>query len=382
MSSAMGANYSCRAQNANAPMAIASSFKDCRLSSAPSRQERDMRMVRPVVSLARRISRSCLLVLVLCLAYGSAPAFAEGGSLDEILSAVVQIKTFINPDGRTVENLGRGREGSGIVIDDNGLVLTIGYLMVEAYAAEIRTNSGKAVPADIVGYDYESGFGLLRAVEPLKIKPLPFGKSADVKERDQMLIASYGGASMAAGARVMAKREFAGGWEYLLDDAIFTAPPHPAWSGAALINRDGKLVGVGSLIVGSTTGQNYHTPGNMFVPIDRLTPILADLITDGHPMGPARPWLGITTTELRGHLVVGQVTPGGPAEKAGIAHGDQIVGVNGVAAKTLADFYRQVWAQGAAGVMVPLDVIHNDEARRVDVSSMNRLDHLRLKSTF
>jgi S1-C subfamily serine protease len=180
----------------------------------------------------------------------------------------------------------------------------------------------------------------------------------------------------------MAKREFAGSWEYLVDDAIFTAPPHPAWSGAALINRDGQLVGVGSLIVGSTTGRIDNTPGNMFVPIDRLTPILADLISDGRPSGAAHPWLGINTNEQRGRLVVGQVTPGGPAEKAGVSRGDEIVGVDGVAAKTLADLYRQIWARGAAGITVPLDVIQNDRARRIDIPSMNRLDHLKLKSTF
>jgi serine protease Do len=295
---------------------------------------------------------------------------------------VVQIKTFINPDGRTVESLGRGREGSGIVIDDNGLVLTIGYLMVEAHTAEIKTNAGRSVPADIVGYDHETGFGLLRAIEPLKIRPMPFGRSATVKVGDPLLIASSGGASMVAPVRVTARREFAGGWEYLLDEAIFTAPPHPAWSGAALINHDGKLVGVGSLIVGNTTGRSDDTPGNMFVPIDRLPPILADLISEGHRSGAARPWLGITTKETRGRLVVDQVTPGGPAEKAGIARGDKIVGVNGIAAKTLAEFYRQVWAQGAAGATIPLDVIQNDSARRVDIPSMNRLDHLKLKSTF
>ncbi|MGZ5805044.1 MAG: S1C family serine protease [Xanthobacteraceae bacterium] len=323
-----------------------------------------------------------ILLVTLTLGFATTPAFAQRASLDETLSAVVQIKTSINPEGRTVENLGRDREGSGIVIDDNGLVLTIGYLMVEAYSAEITTNGGKVIPADIVGYDFESGFGLLRAVEPLKIKPMPLGKSADVKEKDQVLVASFGGPSMALGARVVSKRQFAGGWEYLLDDAIFTAPLHPAWSGAALINRDGKLVGVGSLIVGDASGRGDSTNGNMFVPIDRLPPVLADLISDGHPSGVARPWLGITTDERRGRLFVSQVTAGGPAEKAGIARGDRIVGVNGVAAKTLAQFYRQVWSLGAAGVSVPLDVIHDDEARRIDVPSMNRLDHLKLKSTF
>jgi S1-C subfamily serine protease len=261
-------------------------------------------------------------------------------------------------------------------------VLTIGYLMVEAHAAEIRTASGRSIPADIVGYDYESGFGLLRTIEPPRIKPMPIGKSADVKERDRLLIASYGGASAVLPVHVISIREFAGNWEYLLGDAIFTGPPHPAWSGAALINRDGKLVGVGSLIVGNTTGRIDNTPGNMFVPIDKLAPVLADLIADGRPSGTARPWLGITTAELRGRLVVGQVTPGGPAEKAGIARGDQIVGVDGVEAKTLGELYRQIWAKGAAGVTVPLDVIQNDNARRIDVPSMNRLDHLKLKSTF
>src|SRR2546422_7353167 len=202
-------------------------------------------------------------------------------SLDELVSAVVRIKTHINPDGRTIENLGREREGSGIIIDDDGLVLTVGYLMVEAHAAEVVTNAGRTVPANVVGYDHETGFGLLRAIEPLKIKPLAFGKSSEVKAQDPVLVASFGGARMVAPAFVVAKREFAGNWEYLLDEAIFTAPPHPAWSGAALISREGKLVGVGSLVVGSTTGGAGGVPGNMFVPIDRLPPILADLMTDG-----------------------------------------------------------------------------------------------------
>jgi serine protease Do len=295
---------------------------------------------------------------------------------------VVQIKTHINPEGRTVEGLGREREGSGIVIDSDGLVLTIGYLMVEAYAAEIVDNSGRTVPANIVGYDHESGFGLLRSIEPLKLKPMLLGRSADIKEHDPVLVASFGGAAMVAAAYVVAKREFAGSWEYLLDEALFTAPPHPAWSGAALISRDGKLVGVGSLIVGDAAGAGDKAPGNMFVPIDRLSPILGDLISAGRTTGPGRPWLGLNTDELRGRLFVSRVTPGGPAEKAGLRRGDVIVGVNGEPPKNLADFYRKVWAQGGAGVSIPLDVLQDSQVRRVDVTSANRLDHLKLKSTF
>ena len=309
-------------------------------------------------------------------------AQAQDTWVEDLVAAVVRIKTHINPEGRTVGGLGREREGSGIVIDNDGLVLTIGYLMVEAYAAEVVDNNGRTVSASVVGYDHESGFGLLRTVEPLKLKPMPLGKSAEIKAHDPVLIASFGGVGMVAAAYVVAKREFAGSWEYMLDDALFTAPPHPAWSGAALISREGKLVGVGSLIVGDAVGAGDKTPGNMFVPIDRLSPILGDLISDGRVSGGGRPWLGLNTEELRGRLLVGRVTPGGPADKAGLKRGDVIVGVNGEPAKDLADFYRKVWARGPAGVDVPLDVLQESQVRRVEVKSINRLDHLKLKSTF
>ena len=323
-----------------------------------------------------------LLLAAAVAALASASASAQKLSLDELVSSVVRIKTFIAPDGRTVENLGREREGSGIVIDESGLILTIGYLMVEAHAAEAITNDGRAVPANVIGYDHETGFGLLQAIAPLKLKPLALGKSADLKERDPVLIASFGGLDMAAPAYVVAKREFAGSWEYLLDEALFTAPPHPTWSGAALISREGKLVGVGSLIVGDTSGKSDGVPGNMFVPIDLLPPILADLIAAGRPAGASKPWIGVNAEDVRGRLFVSRVTAGGPGEKAGIRRGDIIVGVNGEAPKSLADFYRKLWALGAAGATVPLDVLQGSDKMRVDVKSMNRLDHLKLKSTF
>jgi serine protease Do len=307
---------------------------------------------------------------------------ADTPPLEELVAAVVRIKTHINPEGQTVQGLGRDRDGSGILIDNDGLVLTIGYLMVEAYAAEVITNDGRTVPATVVGYDHESGFGLLRATEPLKLKPIPLGKSADVKERDVVVIASFGGADMVAPAYLVAKREFAGNWEYMLDEALFTSPPHPAWSGAALISREGKLIGVGSLIVGDATGSTEKTPGNMFVPIDRLAPILGDLLSDGRISGPGRPWLGLNADELRGRLFVSRVTPGGPAEKAGVRRGDVIVGVNGDPPKSLADFYRKIWARGGAGAEVPLDVLQDNAVRRVTVQSINRLYTLKLKSTF
>jgi serine protease Do len=312
----------------------------------------------------------------------AATTAAQAQSVPELLAAVVKVRTFVPGDSRTAETLGREREGSGVVIDSAGLILTIGYLMVEAQGAEITGADGRTVPAQVIGYDHESGFGLLRADPPPKVKPLALGRSADVKERDPVLIASQGGPDMAGPAFIVSKRVFAGSWEYLLDEAIFTAPPHPAWSGAALIDREGKLIGVGSLIVGDTTGTNTHLPGNMFVPIDRLKPILADLISEGRVSGPAKPWLGLNTEELRGRLFVTRVSPESPASRAGIEAGDVVVSVGGETPRDLADFYRKVWAHGPAGVDVPLGILHGTSMRDVTLKSVDRRQHLRLGRTF
>jgi S1-C subfamily serine protease len=317
-----------------------------------------------------------------------APAAAQSGDkpelpkLDELLSGVVRIKTFINPEGRTVENLGRERAGSGVVIDNNGLVVTIGYLMVEAHSAEVVTQDGRTIAAEVLGYDHDTGFGLLKATQPLKVRPFVLGKSVALKEKDPVLAASFGGLNGVAPALVTVRREFAGSWEYLIEGAIFTTPPHTDWSGAALIDKDGKLVGVGSLIVGDITGKGGNAPGNMYVPIDLLTPVLADLIAGSNGQGKPKPWIGLTTEEVRGRLFVARTTAGAPAEKAGLRKGDVIIGVGGEPASGLADFYRKIWKQGEAGVNVPLDVLGESGIKRVDVKSMNRNDHLRLKSTF
>lgn len=348
-------------------------------------------MRRIIASVVRNVGFLCVMVAGLAIVHSGSPPAARAqavqpgaelsNSLDSLLSAVVRIKTFINPDARTSENLGHERDGSGIVIDDGGLILTIGYLMVEAHAAQIVLDDGRTVPADVVGYDHDTGFGLLRALEPLKAKPMPFGKAADIKERDPVLAASFGGRAGVAPAYVISRREFVGTWEYVVDQAFFTAPAHSHWSGAALISREGKLVGVGSLIVPDATGKGDRVAGNMYIPIDTLAPILGDLIADGRKSGPARPWIGVSTNEQEGRLFVARVTPGGPAEAAGIKRGDVIVGVNGAPAKGLADFYRKVWAEGNAGATVKLDLLQDNAVRSVNVKSMNRLDHLKLKST-
>lgn len=330
-----------------------------------------------------------LLVSVLslpALPVGNRAAFAQDQNAkpitEDLLSSVVRIKTYINPDGRTVDNLGAERDGSGIVIDDSGLILTIGYLMVEAHAAEAITNDGRRIPATVVGYDYDTGFGLLKAVAPLKVRSMPFGKSGDLKVGEPVLAASFGGRDGIAPAFVVSRREFAGSWEYLVDGAIYTAPAHSHWSGAALITRDGKLVGVGSLVVGDAPGNGGGTAGNMYVPTDLLMPILADLIANGAVGGNAKPWIGLNTQPSDGGLLVSRVTPASPADKAGLRRGDLITNIAGDTPKTLPDFYRKLWSLGSAGTTVPLDVQRDGQNQHFDVQSINRMDHLKLKSTF
>jgi serine protease Do len=337
--------------------------------------------MRPLPVRSFRFLQCLSIVWTLAVALiATTPQPAQARDLEDLLAAVVRVKTSIEPDGRTVGTLGQKREGSGILIDTEGLVLTIGYLMVEARIAEIGLQDGRTIPATVVGYDHETGFGLLRVIAPPKVPPLELGSSADLKVGDPVLVASFGGPAMASPARVSARRAFAGSWEYLLEDAIFTAPPHPEWSGAALISREGKLVGIGSLVVNDARSGDT-APSNMFVPVERLGPVLGDLLAQGRSAKAGRPWLGLTTNEVNGELVVARVVPGSPAEWAGVQAGDVIAGVDGERPTDLADFYRKVGAMGPAGVVVPLDLARDRAMHHVDIHSINRLDHLKLKSS-
>jgi len=327
------------------------------------------------------LSLSAGLLSLLGVLFTAMPPAAGQTPVEQLVSGVVRIKAFINPDGRTIGSLGSERSGTGIVIDSDGLVLTIGYLMVEAHAGEIVLNDGRQVGAEVVGYDYDTGFGLLRATAPLNVRPVPFGSSAALKVGDKVLVALGGGAERLGPASIAAKREFAGYWEYLLQEAIFTTPPYQDWSGAALINREGRLVGVGSLVVGDTSGAGSGTPGNMFVPIDLLPPILGELMAGGARSGKAKPWLGLTTDEKNGALVVRRVTEAGPAHKAGVEAGDRIIGIGEERPRSLAQLYRAIWARGEAGAVVNVEIERNGVRQTIEVKSVDRREHLRLNSS-
>ena len=244
-------------------------------------------------------------------ASGGAETKAESTDAERIFNAIVKVSTHAIPNARSSATLGSEREGTGVVIGDDGLILTIGYLIVEADDVSIVDSKGRTLSARVVGYDHATGFGLVRTIVPLGAKPVPLGDSGKAAARDPVMIASSGDDNVAF-AFIVSKRAFSGNWEYALDQALYTSPPMRNWSGAGLFDRDGKLLGVGSLIVREANEDEPKIPGNMFVPIDLLKPILPDLVKSGRRAGPARPWLGIAADEVSGRLVVTRVSPEGP----------------------------------------------------------------------
>jgi serine protease Do len=300
--------------------------------------------------------------------------------LQEAAGAVVTVRTRALGNARSNENLGAERSGSGVLIAPSGLVLTIGYLILEADQVEVTDSNGRSLPASVVAYDHATGFGLLRPIGPLTPKPIKLGASGSVEQLERMMIAS-GGEGGVSVATVVSRRPFAGYWEYLIDGAIFTTPPRTDHSGAALINKDGELVGIGSLLVMDAMTPGERMPGNMFVPVDLLKPILAEMIETGRQKAGRRPWIGLSSMEDDGRLKVLRVTSDGPADRAGIRAGDLILTIGGEKVRDLPGFYRKLWATGEPGVEVPITILQGADLRDVRIRSIDRLDFLRRKPT-
>ncbi len=291
--------------------------------------------------------------------------------LDRVLQSVVGLQAHIAEDAFTAQTLGTERAGSGAVIGDNGLVLTIGYLVTEAESVWLSTADGRATPGHALAYDQETGFGLEQALGRLGLPALELGQSSDIEPGDPVILAG-GGRRQSVRASVIGRQEFAGYWEYLLPDAIFTAPAHPFWGGTALIGRDGRLLGIGSLMVQQMTERDNVRDINMIVPIDRLKPIQQDLVTYGRQNKPARPWLGVFSAERDGRVVVADVSPRGPAAAAGLREGDVLWAVRDESVTGLADFYRKIWASGPAGTEIPIEVVREGRTVWVRVKSADR----------
>ena len=297
--------------------------------------------------------------------------------LDHVLQSIVAVHSTIPADGFTASILGTERAGSGVVIRDNGLVLTIGYLITEAENVWLARPDGRLTPAHVVAYDQETGFGLVQALGRLDLPAIDLGRSKEAKPGDPVIVAGGGDHPRFVRAQIVAKQEFAGYWEYMLDEAIFTAPAHPLWGGTGMIGADGKLLGVGSLLVQQATNPGTPQDLNMVVPIDLLPPILDDLVKFGRVNKPARPWLGIFSGESEGRIVVAHVDERGPAAAAGLRQGDIISAVRDSSVDSLGDLYRKVWSCGPAGVEIPIEVVRDKRSLWLRVKSADRGRFLR-----
>jgi S1-C subfamily serine protease len=295
------------------------------------------------------------------------------------LDAVVALRADVPDDAFTASILGTERTGNGVVIRDDGLILTIGYLITEAETIWLTANDGTVVQGYPMAYDFTSGFGLVQALGRLGVAPLKQGSAASVETDDDVIVIGNGGYAHALKARINDKREFAGYWEYVLDEALFTAPAHPEWSGAALVGDDGRLLGIGSLLVQEQVDDDT-VHGNMFVPIDLLAPIIDDLTRQGRRSGLARPWLGLYAAEVKERLVVSALAAGGPAELAGVRPGDLVVEIGGRPVSELAPFFRAMWRMGPAGTEIPLVLFRDGDRVDVKVRSADRGDFLKKPS--
>ena len=300
-----------------------------------------------------------------------------GFDLDQVLAAVVGLRSAIPDDAFTAEVLGTERAGNGVLIRGDGVVLTIGYLIVEAESVWLSLSDGRGVAGHVLAYDQESGLGLVQALARVDLPALPLGDSASAPVGETVVVGGAGGRQRSVAAHIAAKQEFAGYWEYFLEEAIFTAPSHPQWGGSALIGPAGELLGVGSLQLQREGEGGKREDLNMIVPIDVLKPILDDLMTLGRPNRPPRPWLGLYATEIEDKVVVAGLAGQGPAKAAKLRRGDIVLAVAGAEPRGLGDFYRRVWSLGEAGVEVPLSIYRDGRAVELRVASADRSRFLR-----
>ena len=308
----------------------------------------------------------------------TSPIEQQSRALARASDAVVGLRATAVEDARSAATLGRERGGSGVVITPEGLVLTIGYHVLEAEKVESLPDDGRKIPARVVAYDVATGFGLVQALAPLRIEPVPLGTSSAATREEPLMVASGGDDGTVSMARLLSRRAFSGYWEYHIDDALFTAPPRRDHSGAGLFNGRGELLGIGSLFVADAAGPEApRAPGNMFVPVDLLKPILAELRERGASRASTRAWIGLNCAEQGGEVRVLRVNDDSPADVAGLQQGDRIMRIDGTAVRGLAQLYHSLWSGGAPERAVMLEILREGRPQNIVVQTVDRAKTLR-----
>ncbi len=305
-------------------------------------------------------------------------------ALSRAANAVVGIKVSASEGSDSARSLGKTRGGSGVVIDDKGLILTIGYLLIEADTVEVLSAEGKKLPGRVVAYDQATGFGLVKPLLPMNVQPVPLGKTSDLKPGDALMAVTGGENGDVDMTRLVSKRPFSGYWEYHIDSALYTSPPLQSaggnHSGAALFNERGELIGIGSLLVTNAAGSSMRLLGNMFVPVDLLRPVLAEMESTGGTKTSHRPWLGLTSSEQNGRIQVVRLSADSPAQKAGLQPGDLVLAVDGSKVSTLEDFYKKLWNRSDPEAEVKLTVLQGAELKDLTVKAQDRMKTLKAPS--
>ncbi|WP_326540704.1 S1C family serine protease [Pseudorhodoferax sp.] len=334
-----------------------------------------------------RTTRLATLLLALGMALASGPPSAQAATpapvqqtidaLSRANAAVVGVQVVANEDAASAETLGRQRQGSGVVIGPDGLILTIGYLMLEAEHIQIVTQEGRQLPAQAVAYDLATGFGLVRPLLPLRVAPVPLGSHPELEPGTLLMTATGGEGGDVAMVHLVGKRAFSGYWEYFIDTALFTSPPVANHSGAPLFNQKGELIGIGSLFVTDALGAGRQLPGNMFVPVDLLKPILAEMQSTGSTRLSKRPWLGLNSVEQSGRVQVARVSKASPASAAGLQAGDVVLAVDGTKVTTLEAFYKKLWDRSDPQTEVQLTVLQGADVKTLTVKPVDRMSTMR-----
>jgi S1-C subfamily serine protease len=299
-----------------------------------------------------------------------------GYDLEHTLRSVVSLRADVPADAFTAGALGTERIGAGLCIK-GGLVLTMGYLVMESESIWLTTADGRVVPGHALASDFETGFGLVQPLGKLAVPEIAIGDSNAAAIGAPCLLAGAGGRPRTIETQVVGRQEFAGYWEYLIDDALFTAPAHPFWGGAGLIAADGRLIGIGSLILQQSDERGRRVDMNMIVPTALLTPVLDELAQHGRVLRPPRPWLGLFAMENDDTVVIGGISDNGPADRAGLRAGDRVVAVDGDEVTDLGGLWRRVWSAGTAGARVRMTVQRDDDLLHVTVHSADRASFLR-----
>lgn len=306
------------------------------------------------------------------------PAAAAGAqsvidALTKANAAVVGIRVIAADGARSAETLGKQRSGSGVVIGPD-TVLTIGYLMLEAESIQVVTQDNRTLPAKAVAYDLATGFGIVKPLLPLRgVTPVALGSHGSLEAGEPLMAATGGEDGDVSMTRLVSKRSFSGYWEYHIESALFTSPPIGNHSGAPLFNQRGELLGIGSLFVMDAMGDSRRLPGNMFVPVDLLKPILSEMQQTGTTKLSRRPWLGLTSAEQGGRVQIVRVNRESPAQVAGLQPGDFVLAVDGTKVATLEDFYKKLWEHTNPEDEIKLTVLQGADVKVITLKGVDRM---------